>query len=293
MSLVVNSNTTAMNALGHLNRTQRGLSSSFAKISSGLRITNASDDAAGLAVAENLDAQSLSAGQAKRNINDGLSVIGIYEGAADEISDILKRIRELAIQASSETLSDTERAYIDTDSGGGDDSGEVPALLDELQRIADTTEFNGIHLLNAGDSNGVFQMNVQVGLHDSSDDRITIDMLDLQEETLSDMVDDLGLEEPFLATAASAQAAITSLDAMLDHVNGARSKVGAVQNRLESALNNMETYDQNLQASESRIRDADFAYETAEMAKYQVMQQAGVAILGQANGLAQGALRLI
>ena len=271
----INTNVVAQNALGNLNKTNRGLSNTFQNISSGLRINNAADDAAGLAVAENLEAEQMSLRQAQRNTNDGISVIQTAEGATNEVADMLKRMRELAVQSSSETLANSERAYIDD---------EFKQLTAEVDRISQVTEFNGIDLADGSKSS----IAVQVGIHNSTDDRIAISMGDLRASTLG--VDNSNMS---LANTASAQAAITDLDAALDQVNSYRSDYGAVQNRLESALNNLETYTENVASSESRIRDADFAFETAEMSKFQVMQQAGTAILGQANGLGQGALRLI
>jgi flagellin len=280
MAMVVNSNMTAQNALGNLNKTNRSLNNTFQNISSGLRINNAADDAAGLGVAENLEAEQMSLRQAHRNTNDGISIIQTAEGATDEVGDILKRMRELAVQSSSETLHNTERAYI---------QDEFTQLTGEVDRIAQVTEFNGIKLANSGAGlTGTGHLNVQVGIHDSTDDRIKIDLGDLEASTLK--VDSSNVN---LDNVSSAQSAITTIDTAIDQVNQYRSDYGAVQNRLESALNNLEVYTENVASSESRIRDADFAFETAEMSKFQIMQQAGVAILGQANGLSQGALRLI
>lgn len=276
MSMVINTNSVSLNAQGNLAKTSRGLSSTFENISSGLRINNAADDAAGLAVAENLDAEQRSLRQAHRNTNDGISVIQTAEGATNEVGDMLKRMRELAVQSSSETLADSERAYI---------QDEFTQLTEEVDRIADVTEFNGQSLANVS---GGGTMNVQVGIHNSTDDRIAITLGDLSADTLK--VDSGNMK---LSTSASAQEAITAIDTAIDSVNKHRSNYGAVQNRLESALNNLETYTENVATAESRIRDADFAHETAEMSKFQIMQQAGTAILGQANGLGQGALRLI
>jgi len=279
MALVVNSNPVSQNALGNLNRTNRSLQSSFSKISSGLRITQAADDAAGLGVAENLKSEQMSLRQAHRNTNDGISVIQTAEGATNEVSDILKRMRELAVQSSSETLHNNERAYI---------QDEFSELTKEVDRIAAVTEFNGIALGNNASGSAGGSIDVQVGIHNTGNDRIAISLGDLRASTLK--VDTGNVD---MSNVASAQAAITTLDTAMDSVNTYRSDYGAVQNRLESALNNLETYTENVATSESRIRDADFAFETAEMSKFQIMQQAGVAVLGQANGLAQGALRLI
>jgi flagellin len=275
MAIVVNSNTTSMNALGNLNKTNRGLTSTFARISSGLRINSAKDDSAGLAVAENLQSEYQSLKQAQRNTHDGISVIQTAEGATNEVGDILKRMRELAVQSSSETLANSERSYI---------QDEFSQLTQEVDRIAAVTEFNGISL---GDNTNS-KLNVQVGIQNTSNDRIAIDLGDLRGSTLQ-----IDTGNVNLSNVASAQAALETIDTALDSVNTYRSDYGAVQNRLESALNNLETYTENIAASESRIRDADYAFETAEMSKYNIMQQAGMAILGQANGISQGALRLI
>ena len=201
MSMVVNSNPTAMNALGHLNKTNRGLQSTFQNISSGLRINNAADDSAGLAVAENLEAEQMSLRQAHRNTNDGISVIQTAEGATNEVGDILKRMRELAVQSSSETLHNNERSYI---------QDEFSQLTQEVDRIADVTEFNGISLTNANSS----ALAVQVGIHNSSDDRISVELGDLRSSTLQ--VDSSNVN---LGNTGSAQAALTTLDNALEVVN--------------------------------------------------------------------------
>jgi len=275
MALIVQFNKASSTAQGDVAKTNRNLNNTFAKISSGLRITSASDDAAGLAVAENLSSEVGSLRQAKRNTNDGISVVQIAEGATNEVTDILKRMRELAVQSSSGTLANTERAYVED---------EFKELTEEIDRIANVTEFNGVSLGNASAT-----LNVQVGIQNvAANDRIDITVGDLKASTLK--VDTGNMS---LGNAASAQAALTKLDTALDSVNGYRSDYGAVQNRLESVLNNLETYTVNIASAESNIRDADFAHETAQLAKYQIMQQAGVAVLGQANGLAGGALRLI
>ena len=275
MALTVNTNVSSMAALGHLNRTNSHLEGTFGRISSGLRINKAGDDAAGLAVAENLAAEQRSLKQAARNTNDGISVIPTAEGATNEVADILKRMRELAVQSSSETLANSERAYI---------QDEYTQLSDEVDRISAVTNFNGVAL--ADGSKG--QLAVQVGIFNTADDRISIQLGDLRATSLG--VDSGNIN---MSNATSAQAALTTLDTAIDSINKIRSDFGSVQNRLESSLNNLHTYTENLAGAESRIRDADFAFETAQMSKFQTMQQAGIAILGQANQLTQGALRLI
>lgn len=277
MALTVNTNIAAMNAFSNLNRTNRGLSRVLSRISSGQRITKAADDAAGLAVAENLDAAKRSLGQAIRNTSDGVSLIQTAEGATAEVTNILKRMRELAVQSASETLATPERQFIQT---------EFVQLRDEIDRIANTTNFNDVALTNGFDT----QIEVQVGILNTAADRITIGMGDLRASVLG--IDSTnpahGLDTP-----ANAQGMLTILDAALDGTSGYRAQYGAFQNRLESAQRNLEIYQENLASAESAIRDADFAKETSEMSKYQIMQQAGVAVLGQANQINQGAVQLI
>lgn len=274
MSLVVNTNVAALNSLNHLSKTQKTLSGNLSRISSGLRITSAADDAAGLAVAENLDSDHRSLMQAGRNINDGISIIQTAEGATNEVANILKRMRELATQSSSETLASSERVYV---------QDEYLQLHSEVNRIASVTEFNGVALTDGSDT----ALDVQAGIFNTPDDRVSIALGDLRTSTLglSGLVT--------LSSVSGAQSALDTFDNALTSVNSYRSTLGSIQNRLDSSLRNIETYAENLKSAESHIRDADFAYETAQMTKNQIMQQAGVAILGQANQLGQGALRLL
>ncbi len=273
MALTVNTNMAALHATSIMQGTNRSLNSAFQHISSGLRITKAADDAAGLAVAENLEAQSISLRQARRNTNDGISVIQTAEGATNEIANVVKRMRELAVEAASETLNSTERSYVQT---------EFNALKSEVNRIAQVTEFNGIKLTNTAASHAV-----QVGSHNTANDRIAIATINMTAASLGITA---GVQ---LSTAAKAQGALIHFDSAVDTLNTQRATLGATQNRLNSALNNLEVYTENLDSAESQIRDADFAHETAEMAKFQIMQQAGTAILAQANQINQGALRLL
>jgi flagellin len=275
MALTVSTNTASLNAINNLNQTQRSLSGSYSRISSGLRITRAADDAAGLGVAENIAAQAASGRVAMRNTNDGISVIQTAEGAMDSVGDILARMRELAVQSSSETLSDDDRAYI---------QDEFEQLTAEIDRIANATEFNGTALCDGTTAS----LDVQVGIMNTADDRITITLNDL---TASNLGVDTGAVD--LSSASTAQSAIDAFDTAIGSVNSFRSDLGAVQNRLDSALSNMETYVENLSSAESQIRDADFAFETAELAKNQILQQAGVSVLAQAKTMNQGALSLL
>ena len=276
MALTVNTNMAAMAAANTLNNTQGALSNTLARVSSGLRVTKAADDAAGQAVATNLSTQARSGKQAIRNANDGISVIQTAESASKEVISILDRMRELAVQSSSETLEDGERAYIDS---------EFEQLSDEVERIAQSTEFNGISLSAGGATS---QLQVQVGVDASSNSRVTIELGDL---TASSLGVDTGSVD--LSAATGAQAAITTIDAAIDSVNSIRASYGATQNRLESSINNMSNYVEALSGAASQIQDADYAHETAEMTRLQVMQQAGVAALGQARGMNQSVLSLL
>ncbi len=273
MALTVNTNLASMNAMTKLASSGRGLSTSLERLSSGLRINKGADDAAGLAVANNLSAQSSSLKVAHRNASDGVSVIQIAEGATSEVGSIVERMRELGVQSASETLADSERAYI---------QDEYDELVAEVDRIAAVTEFNGVAL---GDGTNA-TLNVQVGIGSTANDQIAVTLGDLNSTTL-------GIDGLDLSTAASAQATLTTFDTAIDTLNSYHSSYGSAQNRIESAMTNLETYTDNLSSAESVIRDADFATEAAEMAKYQVMQQAGLSVLAQANQMSQGALKLI
>ena len=270
----VRTNLAAMMGAGQLGRTNQGLASSLSKISSGFRINSASDDAAGLGVSTNLNTQVSSSYQAMRNINDGISIIQTAEGAANEVTDILQRMRELAVQSSSETLADTERSFI---------VDEFDQLNAEIGRIAAVTEFNGISL---ADGSGTGSIDVQVGINSDSNNRIAITLGDLTTATL-------GTSAVDLSQASTAQSALDILDTALGSVNSFRSDYGSVQNRLESALNNSQVYVESLSAASSNIVDTDFATETANLTKLQIMQQAGVASLAQAKNINQSVISLL
>lgn len=277
MALTVNTNMAALGAANTLNSTQGSLSQTLARVSSGLRVTKAADDAAGSAVATNLNTRARSGEQAIRNANDGISVIQTAEAATKEVVTILDRMRELAVQSSSETLDDGERAYIDN---------EYAELADEIERIAQATEFNDIALTDGTSTS----LTVQVGIDGTTASQIDISLGDLQATKLGV---DTGASGVDLSAASTSQDAISTIDTALDSVNKMRSDYGAVQNRLGSAINNMTAYTESLTAAASQIQDADYAYETAEMTRLQVMQQAGVAALGQARGINQSVLSLL
>ena len=275
MALTVNTNMASVHAVTQLNKTTRNLQRSFERVASGLRINQAADDAAGLGVAENLQTVYRSAHQAMRNTNDGISIVQTAEGATNEVSNILKRMRELASESASETLGSTERAYI---------QDEFLQLSAEIDRIANVTEFNGVQLANGNNT----QLSVQVGVNNTANDRIQITLGDLRVTVLG--VDTGTIN---LSSVTGARAALGAFDTALDSVNSNRSKFGAVQNRFMASLRNMEIYTENLQAAESRIRDADYALETSEMARDQILQQAGISVLSQAKAVPQGVLALL
>ena len=275
MSMTVNTNVAANRAMTQLNKAGRALSGSFARISSGLRISKAADDSAGLGVAENLKVAAKSAKVAQRNVADGISMIAVAEGASSEVGSILGRMRELAVQSASGTLGDAERLYV---------QDEFEALSAEVDRISGVTEFNGQKLTDGS----VPTVGVQVGIHATADDQVDITLGDLSSVTLG--VDTGAVD---MSTTTGASDALDAIDSAIEMVSGYRSDYGAAENRLNSALNNLETFAENTTAAESQIRDADFGYETAEMSKNQIMQQAGTATLAQAKSMNQGALQLL
>ncbi len=281
MAINVRTNVAAGGALGDLNKTTRALGRSFERISSGLRIARAADDAAGLGVAENLRAAHTSATVAARNINDGLSAISVAEGATNEVSNILIRMRELAVQGSNGVLGTTERGYIET---------EMDSLFSEIGRISDATSFNGVPLTDGTNAS----LDIQVGIGDNSNsaDVITVSFTDLaQGTTFSTLNTTVAALDSTDGT--TFQSLITDLDTALDSVNTARAQYGASENRLNSALNSIETFGEATRAAESSIRDADFGYETAQLSANQILQQAGTTVLAQAKNINQSALSLL
>jgi len=276
MALRINTNVASVFAQKHLSRTGERMSATMEHLSSGMRITKAADDAAGLAVSEKMRAHIRSLRMAQRNTLDGISMVQTAEGSLSEITSTLSRMRELAVEASSDVLQPTERAYLAT---------EFTTLQAEIQRIADSASFNGLDLSNGS----LVSVDVQVGIFNvAAEDRITVTLQDAQAATLG--VDTATVD---LGAAANAQTALTAIDTAIDSVNSSRASYGASQNQLQSALHNLENYTENLVETESRIRDTDFAAETAEMTRNQIFQQAGVAVLSQANQSSQVALSLL
>ena len=271
MGLRVNTNIFSLTAQRNLNNVTSRLQGNFSRLSSGLRIANASDDAAGLGISERMRAQIRSLGAASRNAQDGISLVQTAESALAETGTNLARMRELAVQASSGTLNTQDRATIDS---------EFTALSTEITRIADQTEFNGIKLLNA--SAGT--VNIQVGL--DSGDVIGVANNDNSAGTL-------GVSTISTTTTTNAQAALTAIDAAIDTVSTNRGSLGAAQNRLQSTFRSILGASENLSSAESRIRDVDVAFETADLTRNSILQQASVSILSQANVQPQLALSLL
>lgn len=276
MGLRIATNVNALNAQRSLYMTNASMKSSMAKLSSGYRINQAADDAAGLAISENLKAQIRGLRQANRNANDGISLVQIAEGSLNEVSNMLVRLRELGVQASSDTIGDTERKFLDV---------EYQQLKSEVQRVTESTQYNGRELLNG--SGGV--IDIQVGTNnDSFKDRISFDS-----GAANATLDALGLTAEGLTSKQSAQVSLGVIDTAMTSVNAIRANFGAMQNRLQSTSNNLLIFDENMSAANSRIRDTDVAQESSEMTRNQIMLQAGMSVLGQANQVNQLALKLL
>jgi flagellin len=276
MGFRIATNVTSLNAQKNLATTQRGMAQSLARMSSGFRINQAADDAAGLAISENLKGQIRGLRQASKNANDGISLVQVAEGGLNEVSNMLIRLRELSVQSSSDTIGNTERRFIDV---------EYQQLKSEIQRIAEVTSFNGRDLLNG--TGGV--IDIQVGTHnDSFKDRISFNA-----SGANSSLEALGLTAEAVADKPGAQTSIDVIDRAIVSVNAIRANFGAMQNRLTSTQSNLAVSDENLSAANSRIRDADVAAESAEMMRNNILTQAGVSVLGQANNMSQLALKLL
>ena len=276
MGLRIATNTTALNAQRQMSITRGALDKSLERLASGSRINHAGDDAAGLAISENLRAQVRGIRQAKRNALDGVSLIQVSEGGMNEISNILVRLRELGIQSASDTIGDTERGFTDR---------EFQSLKQEIDRISNSTNFNGIPLLNG--KAGIFE--IQVGTHNNP----LLDRIVYNGERSDTTLDALKLGGESLATKQGAQLSLAVIDDALVRLNSVRADMGAMQNRLQSTINNLSISDENLSAANSRIRDTDFAEEVSEMTKHNILMQAGIAVLGQANTTNQSTLKLL
>jgi flagellin len=282
----INHNIPSMVTQGSLYKANRSMSTSLERLSTGLRINRASDDAAGLGVSENLRTQVRGTDQAKRNALDGIAAINVAEGAANEISDILQRMRELAVQSSNDTLTDTERDYTDQ---------EFQALSDEIDRIADVTNYNGQKLISSattGDRMGAGSVGSSLWVDANS--AYGIDSITITIDTLSTATGTgIGVSDLTLQSQTNAAQSIASLDTAIDSVNKMRSDMGAFINRLEHAINNLTVSNNNQQSAESQIRDVDFAYETTQFTRNQILVQSSTAMLAQANQVPQSVLQLL
>lgn len=276
MGLRINTNTASLNAQRNLMSTKLGLDKSLERLSSGYRINRAGDDAAGLAISENLKAQIRGLKQASRNASDGVSLVQVAEGSLNEISSILIRLRELSVQAASDTIGPVERQFLNV---------EYDQLVSEIDRIADGTEFNGTQLLSGTGSILDFQVGTR---NDPNIDRLSFDASKADANSAA-----LGVNLTSVADKASAQNTLSAIDQAIVSVSAMRADFGAIQNRLQSTISNLAVSVENMSAANSRIRDVDVAEETAELTRNNILLNAGTSVLAQANQTAQTALGLL
>jgi flagellin len=276
MGFRINTNVASLQAQTSLSKVNKETQESFSKLSSGERITKSADDAAGLAISEKLKAEIRSAKQANRNANDGISMVQVAEGGLNETSNILTRMRELAIQSASDTVGDTERAMTNL---------EYQQLKSEVDRISQVTEFNGKKLLAGTGDKVEFQVGTGA---DEFQDRIAF-----EPSNLDSGLEALGVGSLEVSSKEGAQDSLAAVDSAIEKVSGQRAVLGAIQNRLTSTTNNLQTYTENMSAANSRIRDVDYAEETAKQARNQIINAAGSSVLAQANMNGQNALKLI
>jgi len=274
MPQVINTNALSLNAQRNLNRSQDTMKTALQRLSSGLRINSAKDDAAGLAISERFTAQIRGLNQAARNASDGVSLAQTAEGALNEISGNLQRIRELAIQSANGTNSTSDRTSL---------NNEVAALQSEINRVLDSTTFNGVKVFSTN------TLTFQVGADSAS----ATNMIKVSTTTVKTNASFNVATSATVATVAGALSAIDKVDQALNFISAKRAEFGTVQNRFESVIRNVQNVSENLQASRSRIVDADFATETAELTRSQILQQAGTAMLAQANQAPQSVLGLL
>jgi len=273
MALTIQTNYAAMSAQKNLGTNQKQLAGSFQKLSSGFRVNSAADDAAGLAVSESMKSQIRSFTVAERNAGDAVSMSQTAEGALGDVHDILGRMRELAVQSSNGSLTNTDRGYLNTEFG---------ALQSEITRIQGSTKFNGVSLLNATAATVKFQ----VGLNNTGSDQIDVTFGGVN-------LSGVGTGSATVANATGALTALSSIDTAIGSVSSYRSKFGSAMNRLDVATSNIQTMRLNISAANSRIRDVDVASETSNLSRNQVLSQAGVSILAQTNQLPQMAFGLL
>jgi flagellin len=276
MPLLINTNQGSISVQKSLAKTNAGLASSIGKLSTGSRINNASEDAAGLAVSEGLRAQTRGFKQAMSNATQGVAMLQTADSSMQSMSDTLVRMRELAVQSASDGLTDTERAHVNNEFG---------QLIEELDRVSSVTEYNGQKLLD-GTAGTAGTLTFQVGTRNTADDRVTVDMIDMDATAL-------GVNASAVDTLTNSQTAIDDIDAALETLNTHRAEVGGTVNQLSKAIDNLSSTVENLGVADGNIRDVDVAGESANLSKNQVLQQAGVAMLAQANSAPQLALRLL
>ncbi len=274
MGLRVNTNIASINAQRNTAQVTARLARNYQKLSTGLRISTAADDAAGLAISERLRAQVRSLGQAARNANDGISLVQTGEGALNEVSNILVRLRELAIQAANGSSSTADKNTI---------KEEFDSLVSEIDRIAQSTDFNGVKLLDGSSS----AVNFQVGINTT----LSVDVLSVS--LTPALATNLGLSTVDVGSGGDTSFAISQIDNAVNAVSALRGKFGSLQNRLQSTIANIGVAQESLSAAESRIRDVDVAFETAELTRNSILQQASISILSQANAQPQAALTLL
>ena len=282
----INHNIASMITTNSLQGVNKGLNKSLEKLSTGLRINRASDDAAGLSVSEQLRTQIRGMGRAKSNAQDGIALLQIAEGAANEMSAILQRMRELSIQSANDTLTSTDRSYLDQ---------EFSALTNEIDRIAQSAQYNGQTLIWGGTSSFGGIGSESCILHIGANDKVGIDNMAVGIDAISTGALSLSGSgvSVGISTQASSLAAISSIDTAIQSVNNMRSDVGAYVNRLEHAINNLANQEFNTQDAEARIRDVDFATESTQFTRNQILSQSATSMLSQANQVPQGVLGLI
>ena len=281
---VINTNVSSLNAQRALSSTQEAQRTAMERLSSGVRINRAKDDSAGLAISNSMTSQITGLNQGIRNTSDGISMVQVAEGALVEVSDMLQRIRELKVQYTNETNNSTQRGYLDE---------EFSQLADEIGGVIELTKFNGFQVLSGGlTSTGTGSFTIQKGW--ASGDTITVGVSSLQgNAAMVSAIGSITTQTGDASKTSLASTTITKLDAALDAVNDARVKLGSQQNRMESSVNSAKNMADNISASRSRIVDADFAAESAELSRTNVLQQAGMAMLSQANQSGQAVLSLL
>ena len=278
MGLRIATNVSSLTAQRHLRNTRRLLDKSLERLSSGYRINRAGDDAAGLAISEKLRARTRGLVQAQRNASDGVSLIQVAEGGLNEVQNILVRLRELGVQAASDTIGQKERRYLNE---------EYQSLKEELDRIANSTEFNGTVLLDGTGGSLDFQVNT------GGSNLLGVDRISFNAFKLDVNVDKLGLEDVGIADKFSSQRSLELIGRAVDEVASIRGELGALENRLSSTVRNISISVENLSAARSRIKDVDVANETADLTKHSILMQAGVSVLAQANNVPRMALTLL